>query len=355
MFFLCLFGLICIYPIIYILAVSFSGSLPVMEGRVWLYPVEFHLKAYEIVFSNDNILRSYLNTILYTLIGTLFNLIAITCAAYPLSKKRLHGRSAFSLYFVFTILFSGGMIPNFLLIQNLGFYDTMWAVTVPGAVSVFYMIILRTNFEQIPDALEEAAIIEVLHTLMQNVCRRTERIDLSPDQTFFLFSLATFSEKEQADFSKNLHLFLQDVLRLFSHDAENIRVHFVVSNLIPSARDLASAYSELNLFSQRIIGADDESAVIDIPPILPPSPPEIPQEQAEKLRNLLLMGDLDGLERLFPELFEKNICTLEQADQHYHWLFSHIEALFQERCRQICHRLWFLVESQLAAQRLQEE
>ena len=169
MFFLCLFGIVCLYPMIYILAVSFSGSLAVMEGRVWLYPIDFHLKAYEIVFSNDNILRSYLNTILYTFIGTAFNLIAITCAAYPLSKKRLRGRSGFSLYFVFTILFSGGMVPNFLLIQSLGFYDTLWAVTVPGAVSVFYMIILRTNFEQIPSALEEAAILDGMNDLATRI------------------------------------------------------------------------------------------------------------------------------------------------------------------------------------------
>ena len=139
--------------------------------------MDFHLKAYEIVFSNDNILRAYLNTLLYTVIGTGFNLAAITCAAYPLSKKRLRGRSGFSLYFVFTILFSGGMVPNFLLIQKLGFYDTIWAVTVPGAVSVFYMIILRTNFEQIPDALEEAAIIDGmndLHALFGSVCAIAE-------------------------------------------------------------------------------------------------------------------------------------------------------------------------------------
>lgn len=162
---LSLIGLICIYPIVYILAVSFSGSLAVMEGRVWLYPVDFHLKAYEIVFSNDNILRSYLNTIVYTLVGTIFNLVAITCAAYPLSKRRLRGRSVFSLYFVFTILFGGGMVPNFLLIQSLGFYDKIWAVTVPGAISVFYMIILRTNYEQVPVALEEAAIIDGMNDL----------------------------------------------------------------------------------------------------------------------------------------------------------------------------------------------
>lgn len=164
-FILCLFGLVCVYPIIYIIAVSFSGSLAIMEGRVFLWPVDFHLKAYEIVFSNDTVLRSYLNTILYTLVGTVFNLIAITCAAYPLSKKRLRGRSAFSLFFVFTILFSGGMIPNFLLVQKLGFYDTMWAVTVPGAMSVFYMIMLRTNFEQVPEALEEAAVIDGMDDL----------------------------------------------------------------------------------------------------------------------------------------------------------------------------------------------
>ncbi|NMA85339.1 MAG: carbohydrate ABC transporter permease [Epulopiscium sp.] len=159
-FFLSLFGLLCLYPIIYITAMSFSDSWAILEGKVWLFPVGFHLDAYKVVFSDGNILRSYLNTILYTVVGTLFNLAMVTCAAYPLSKKRMKGRSGISLYFVFTILFSGGMIPSFLLIQGIGFYNTIWAVTVPGAMSVFYMIILRTNFEQVPDALEEAAIID---------------------------------------------------------------------------------------------------------------------------------------------------------------------------------------------------
>ena len=157
---LSLFGLLCLYPIIYITAMSFSDSWAILEGKVWLYPVGFHLDAYEIVFSDGNILRSYLNTIIYTTVGTLFNLTVVTCAAYPLSKKRLKGKHFFSLYFVFTILFSGGLVPTFLVVQKLGFYNTIWAVTVPGAMSVFYMIILRTNFEQVPDALEEAAVID---------------------------------------------------------------------------------------------------------------------------------------------------------------------------------------------------
>ncbi|MEG0693206.1 MAG: carbohydrate ABC transporter permease [Oscillospiraceae bacterium] len=162
---LLIFAFICLYPIIYIVAVSFSGSWAIMEGRVWLFPVDFHLQAYSKVFGDTLIFKSYMNTILYTVLGTVFNLIMVTCAAYPLSKKRLKGRSAFSLFFVFTILFSGGMVPNFLLILGLNMYDTLWAVTVPVAMSVFYMVVLRTNFEQIPDALEEAAVIDGMSDL----------------------------------------------------------------------------------------------------------------------------------------------------------------------------------------------
>lgn len=158
--FLLLISFLCLYPILYIVAVSFSGAEAVMANRVWLFPVKFNLHSYELVFNNPFIWKSYLNTIVYTIVGTAFKLVIITMAAYPLSKKRLMGRRAVSFYFVFTTLFSGGIIPSYLIVKELGWINHIWALVVPGAMSVFYFIILRTHFEQIPVELEEAAIID---------------------------------------------------------------------------------------------------------------------------------------------------------------------------------------------------
>lgn len=105
-------------------------------------------------------LRAYGNTILYTTTGTALNLIAVTLMAYPLSKRRLLGRRYFSFFFYFTNLFNGGLIPTYLVVKSVGFVDTIWALIVPTCISVFYGIILRTNFEGIPTDLEEAAKID---------------------------------------------------------------------------------------------------------------------------------------------------------------------------------------------------
>lgn len=145
---------------VYIISVSFSSVKAVMENKVWLYPIGFNIQAYRLVFNNPSIWRAYLNTIIYTTVGTTLQLILVTMAAYPLSKKRLTVRRAASFYLVFTTLFSGGMIPSYMVVKQLGFINTIWAVTVPSAMSVFHIIVLRTHFEQIPVELEEAAVID---------------------------------------------------------------------------------------------------------------------------------------------------------------------------------------------------
>lgn len=153
--------LIVLYPLIYILSASFSNSNAVMAGRVWLFPVEPTLAGYEAVFKNPKIPRSFLNTIYLTVFGTMVNIAMTVMLAYPLSRKTLFGRGAITGFITFTMLFSGGLIPSFLLIKGLNLYNTYWALILPGAVSVYNVIVARTFFQSnIPDDLYEAASLD---------------------------------------------------------------------------------------------------------------------------------------------------------------------------------------------------
>ena len=158
--FLTLLAIIFVYPLIYILSISFSGTMAVLNREVFLWPVDFSLEAYKTVFESEAIGRAYLNTIYYTIVGTVFELIGTTLLAYPLSKKRLLGRRTFSFLFYFTNIFNGGMIPTYLVVKNVGFVNSIWSLVIPGCISVYYAIILRTNFENVPQELEEAAKID---------------------------------------------------------------------------------------------------------------------------------------------------------------------------------------------------
>ncbi len=149
-----------IYPLLYQVAISFSSARAVSARKVFLWPVEFSLESYKQVFMTGKVIRAYGNTIVYTLVGTVLQLLGTTLLAYPLSKKRLRGRRVFAFLFYFTNIFNGGMIPTFLVVKGLGMMNTLWALVVPGMVSVYYGIVLRTNFEAIPIELEEAATID---------------------------------------------------------------------------------------------------------------------------------------------------------------------------------------------------
>jgi putative aldouronate transport system permease protein len=117
--------------------------------------------AYKLVFENPDVWRAYYNTIWYTLVGTTINVFMTVIGAYPLSRKNLIGRNFFTFFITFTMFFSGGLIPSFLLIKNLGLYNTRWAMVLPGAVSAWYIIIARTYFQSsIPDGLIDAAKID---------------------------------------------------------------------------------------------------------------------------------------------------------------------------------------------------
>ncbi len=153
--------LIVLYPLIYILSSAFSSPTAVSQGRVVLFPVDFSLRGFEEVFSHKAILTGFANSIFYTVVGTAVNIIMTMCAAYPLSRKGMPGRRILLFMFTFTMLFSGGLIPSYLLTSKLGLINTRAVMIIPTAINVFNVIICRTFFETtIPDEIVEAAMID---------------------------------------------------------------------------------------------------------------------------------------------------------------------------------------------------
>lgn len=152
---------IVLYPIIYIVSASFSSSVAVAEGAVWLWPVNFSLEAYKAVLDYKDIWLGYRNTIFYVVVGTLLNVAMAMICAYPLARKNLWGRNVISFVFSFTMWFGGGMIPGYLLIKSLGMLDTPWALIIPGAMSVYNMIVARSFIQNnVPEELLEASQID---------------------------------------------------------------------------------------------------------------------------------------------------------------------------------------------------
>ncbi|WP_309121489.1 carbohydrate ABC transporter permease [Paenibacillus sp.] len=153
--------LIVLYPLVFVASASISNPLAVLRGEMWLFPKELSFVGYERIFANREILTGYGNTILYTALGTSLNLVMTVLASYPLSRKDFTGRHAITAFIVFTMFFSGGLIPTYLLVKNLGLVNTMWALIVPGAVSVWNIIIMRTFFQtSIPNEIQESASID---------------------------------------------------------------------------------------------------------------------------------------------------------------------------------------------------
>lgn len=152
--------IVTIYPFMHLLAVSISEPYEVLQNRVTFYPRGFSLAAYKLVFKNGDFLHSYLNTLRYTTVGLLVNLIMTIMTAYPLSRRRFLGKGIFQRLIIFTMLFSGGTIPTYIMVMNLGLIDKFWAVILPVAINTFNLMILRTAFMAMPEELEEAAKID---------------------------------------------------------------------------------------------------------------------------------------------------------------------------------------------------
>jgi putative aldouronate transport system permease protein len=150
--------LLVAYPLYFVVIASISDPSKVSLGDVWLIPKGITMAGYQLILENEQIWNGYKNTILYTTVGTFCNLAFTLPAAYALSRKDLVGRNIFMYVIVFTMFFSGGLIPTYLLVKSLGLYNTFWAMILPSAVSAWNLIIARTYFQtNIPKELEEAA------------------------------------------------------------------------------------------------------------------------------------------------------------------------------------------------------
>ncbi|MFM9278666.1 carbohydrate ABC transporter permease [Paenibacillus jiagnxiensis] len=162
---LTLSAIITIIPFLYIVAVSFATPEEVAKGGLMLFPTKFTLGAYEYIFSTETLVRSILVSIYVTVLGTLINLLLTSFMAYPLARPTLRGRGVVLFMVLFTMLFSGGIIPTYFVVKAFGMIDTYWSLIIPGAISAFNLIVLKNFFQQIPEGLEEAAKIDGCHDL----------------------------------------------------------------------------------------------------------------------------------------------------------------------------------------------
>lgn len=153
--------LIVLLPLVYIVSASFSDSQAVIANEVWLWPVRPTLRGYVAVFKNKNILTGFSNSFFYMIVGTAVNILMTILCAFPLSRKEFTARNKVAVIFIFTMYFSGGLIPSYMLVNELGLVNTRWALIIPSAMSTYFMIICRTYFvNSIPDELYEAGQID---------------------------------------------------------------------------------------------------------------------------------------------------------------------------------------------------
>ncbi|MBD2863924.1 carbohydrate ABC transporter permease [Paenibacillus oceani] len=152
--------IVMVYPMVYVFSASISNHAMVASGQVLLWPKAVTLAAYERLVFNPDLWISYWNTIRYTVVHTALTLVATSAMAYPLGKKWLPGRRAILLMAAFTMLFSGGLIPTFLIVQKLGLLNSIWAIVLPTLISTWHLFIMRTFFEALPEELEDAGTID---------------------------------------------------------------------------------------------------------------------------------------------------------------------------------------------------
>jgi putative aldouronate transport system permease protein len=153
-----------LYPFLMIVARSFSSDTAIRSGKVSIVPVGFDLTTYRLVMSDAMFWTNYKTTVVYTVVATLIAIVLTTCYAYVISKHHLRGRSVLIGIAVFTMFFNGGLIPNYVLITSLGLKNTLWAIVLPNAISVFNLLVMKSFFENLPRDLEEAAQIDGLGT-----------------------------------------------------------------------------------------------------------------------------------------------------------------------------------------------
>ncbi len=158
--FIALVSVACLIPFIYIIALSLSSNSAIISQKVGLLPVGFTIETYSTIFHDMSMIYTMFYTIFLTFLDTAVCMFLTICAAYPLTKTRLKGRKVILVVMVITMYFSGGLIPDYMLVKNLHLLNNMWALILPGAMSVYNMIILKSFFSSLPEGLEEAASLE---------------------------------------------------------------------------------------------------------------------------------------------------------------------------------------------------
>jgi putative aldouronate transport system permease protein len=153
-----------LYPFLMIVAQSFSSDTAIRSGQVNIFPVGFNLTTYRLVMGDAMFWTDYRNTVVYTVVATVIAIVLTTCYAYVISKRHLRGRGVLVGIAVFTMFFNGGLIPNYVLITSIGLKNTIWAIVLPNAISVFNLLVMKSFFENLPLELMEAAQIDGLNT-----------------------------------------------------------------------------------------------------------------------------------------------------------------------------------------------
>lgn len=153
-------GIVFLYPLWYVVIASFSSAEAVNNGQVFLWIKDFTLEAYKNALGNLSILKGYMNSLLYLFAGSFLTLTVTLSCAYSLSRKELKGRRFWNLFFLITMYFNGGLVPTYLLHSQIGWINTPWVLLIPSAMNVYYMIIARSFFQELPESLHDAAVID---------------------------------------------------------------------------------------------------------------------------------------------------------------------------------------------------
>ncbi len=152
--------ILCLFPVLNVVAVSMSSNSAILASKVFVWPVNFNVESYKAIIKDSTMIWSLVYTIIITVVYTVIGMFLTICAAYPLTKKRLKGRNAIMLLIIFTMYFSGGLIPDYMLVKNLHMLDSSWSLILPGVLSAFNLIVLKTFFTSLPESLEESAILD---------------------------------------------------------------------------------------------------------------------------------------------------------------------------------------------------
>lgn len=180
-----------LFPLVNIVARSFSDEHFIRSGQVNLLPKGFNLTTYHRVMEDPVFWTNYRNTVIYTVVATAISMVLTTCYAYVLSKKQLRGRGVLAGIALFTLFFNGGLIPNYVLVSNLGLRNTIWAIVLPNAINVFNLLVMKSFFESLPVELEEAAAVDGLNTY-QTLLRIVLPLSKAVIATMVLFYAVSF-------------------------------------------------------------------------------------------------------------------------------------------------------------------